>query len=412
MKHTKRKLVLIMLASMVIAFAVIAVAFQLIINSYVKNRASNSISYYMSNAEHTGDPDKEESDLEEPADTMVVISFIYQTEESEPKESEDDEVNFWDNFWNTLFDEDFWNSEDVMQDYYSDEIVEWWTANQPEEYSMNRLELDGKVLYVSWMQDGKRDDRIRFYYVNVTSEEQLIRTVSISLYIIMGICLAGACLVGYLMGRKIETGQNQQKQFFENASHELKTPLMSIQAYAEGLEAGIIREPEKATRVILNETDKMTGLVSDILSISRLESGAYKLKKELLSMPEFLSECLTSLEAAIYEKNLRVGFDVAKQSVAADRVQLEKAVRNILSNAIRYARTEIRISYDGKKLIIWDDGTPISEESLKHLFERFYTGPNGNTGIGMSLTKEIVEQHGWKIKAENTAAGAQFVIFF
>ena len=156
----------------------------------------------------------------------------------------------------------------------------------------------------------------------------------------------------------------------------------------------------------------MTGLVNDILSISRLESGAYKLKKEPVFMQEFLSECLTSMEASIYEKRLRVSFDVAPYAIEADRTQLEKAVRNILSNAIRYARTEIRIWFDGKKLIIWDDGTPISEESLKHLFERFYTGQNGNTGIGMSLTKEIVEQHGWKIKAENTAAGAQFVITF
>ena len=129
-------------------------------------------------------------------------------------------------------------------------------------------------------------------------------------------------------------------------------------------------------------------------------------------MKDLLAECLTSMEASIFERNLHIGFDVAEGTIEADRTQMEKAVRNILTNAIRYAKTEIRISYDGKHLVIWDDGTPISEESLKHLFERFYTGPNGNTGIGMSLTKEIVEQHGWKIKAENTAAGAQFVITF
>ena len=277
---------------------------------------------------------------------------------------------------------------------------------------MNRLEIDDdKTLYVSWIRDTVDEDLIRFYYVNVTSQEQLIRTVSISLYIIMAICLAGACIVGFILGKKIETDQNRQKQFFENASHELKTPLMSIQGYAEGLQAGVT-DQERATKVILSETDKMTGLVNDILSISRLESGAYKLKKEPIVMPDFLAECLTSMEASIYERRLRVGFDVAPVMIEADRVQFEKAVRNILTNAIRYARSEIRIFFDGKRLVIWDDGTPISQESLKHLFERFYTGPNGNTGIGMSLTKEIVEQHGWKIKAENTTVGAQFVIMF
>jgi len=406
MKHTRRKLVLIMLISMVVAFVVIALAFQLIIRSHVRSRAEESISLYMNMED-----EDEEALREETESSMVVTSFTYQTEE-ELDEDSDDETNWWDEFWDSIFNEDYWNSEDVMQAYYSEEITAWWETNQPEEYSLNKVEINEKPLYVSWAHDTESESKIRFYYVNVSSEEQLIKTVSISLYIIMAICLAGACLAGFFMGKKIETDQNRQKQFFENASHELKTPLMSIQGYAEGLQAGIITEPEKATKVILNETDKMTGLVNDILSISRLESGAYKLKKEPVFMQEFLSECLTSMEASIYEKRLRVSFDVAPYAIEADRTQLEKAVRNILSNAIRYARTEIRIWFDGKKLIIWDDGTPISEESLKHLFERFYTGQNGNTGIGMSLTKEIVEQHGWKIKAENTAAGAQFVITF
>ena len=406
MKHTRRKLVLIMLISMVVAFAVIALAFQLIIRSHVRSRAEESISLYMNMED-----EDEEALREETESSMVVTSFTYQTEE-ELDEDSDDETNWWDEFWDSIFNEDYWNSEDVMQAYYSEEITAWWETNQPEEYSLNKVEINEKPLYVSWAHDTESESKIRFYYVNASSEEQLIKTVSISLYIIMAICLAGACLAGFFMGKKIETDQNRQKQFFENASHELKTPLMSIQGYAEGLQAGIITEPEKATKVILNETDKMTGLVNDILSISRLESGAYKLKKEPVFMQEFLSECLTSMEASIYEKRLRVSFDVAPYAIEADRTQFEKAVRNILSNAIRYARTEIRIWFDGKKLIIWDDGTPISEESLKYLFERFYTGQNGNTGIGMSLTKEIVEQHGWKIKAENTAAGAQFVITF
>ena len=405
MKHTKRKVVLIMLISMIVAFVVIAAAFQLIIRSYVRSRAENSISLYMNM-----DDEEEEAFRAETESAMVVTSFTYQTEE--PEEDSDDDTTWWEQFWNSIFYEDSWNSEDVLKAYYSDEITSWWESEQPAEQSLNQIDVNGTPLYVSWVQDSDDDSKVRFYYVNVSSEEQLIKTVSISLYIIMAICLAGACLAGFFMGKKIETDQNRQKQFFENASHELKTPLMSIQGYAEGLQAGVISEPEKATKVILSETDKMTGLVNDILSISRLESGAYKIKKEPVFMQEFLSECLTSMEAAIYEKQLRVSFDVAPTAIEADRAQLEKAVRNILSNAIRYAKSEIRIFFDGKKLVIWDDGTPISEESLKHLFERFYTGQNGNTGIGMSLTKEIVEQHGWKIKAENTQAGAQFVITF
>ena len=405
MKHTKRKLVLIMLISMVVAFIVIAAAFRLIIDAYVQNRASESIMLYMYS-------DDQES-IEETENAMVVVSFTYETEEPFYYPDEDaDDSNFWNEFWDTLFDEDFWNSGDAMRPYYADEIIEWWEEEQPEPETITKVQINESTLYVSWAPYEKKPSKVRFYYVNISSEEKLIQTVSITLYIIMAICLGGACLVGFFLGKKIETDQKRQKQFFENASHELKTPLMSIQGYAEGLQAGIITEPEKATKVILSETDKMTGLVNDILSISRLESGAYKISKETVFMQEFLSECLTSMEASINEKSLRVFFDVAPVPLEADRVQFEKAVRNILTNAIRYAANAIRIWYDGRQLVIWDDGTPISEESLKHLFERFYTGPNGNTGIGMSLTKEIVEQHGWKIKAENTQSGVQFVITF
>lgn len=404
MKHTKRKLVLIMLVSMAVAFVVIALSFRLIMNAYVRGRAENSISLYMN--------PEPEAEVTETDDAMVVVSFAYMPEIIREEEEEDEDNNFWDNFWESLFQQDTWDSEEVMKAYYAEAILSWWEEEQPEEWSVNKIEAEGKPLYVSWKYDTGNHDKIRFYYVNVSSEEQLIKTVSVSLYIIMAVCIVGASLAGLFMGKRIETDQNRQKQFFENASHELKTPLMSIQGYAEGLQDGIFREPEKATKVILNETDKMTGLVNDILSISRLESGAYKLKKEPVNMQEFLAECLTSMEASLYDRNLRVSFDVAPEEIEADRIQFEKAVRNILTNAIRYARSEIRLSFDGKRLIIWDDGTPISEESLKHLFERFYTGPNGNTGIGMSLTKEIVEQHGWKIRAENTASGAQFVIIF
>lgn len=407
MKHTKRKLVLIMLISMAVAFAVIAVSFQLIIHGYIYSRAETSIFLYMY-------PPEEGNGIPETESAMMVVSFTHEPENAEEyqEDEEEEEGNFWVDFWNSLFRQDYWYSEEAFQAYYAEEIIDWWEMEHPDEHILHKVDADGTPLYVLWIHDPAEENKIRFYYINVSSEEQLIQTVSISLYVIMAFCIAGACLAGLFMGKRIETDQNRQKQFFENASHELKTPLMSIQGYAEGLEQGIFKDPSQATRVILNETDKMTALVNDILSISRLESGAYKLRKEPVNMQEFLAECLNSMEASISERNLRVSFDAAPTVIEADRVQLEKAVRNILTNAIRYAATEIRIFFDGKSLVIWDDGTPISEESLKHLFERFYTGPNGNTGIGMSLTKEIVEQHGWKIRAENTASGAQFVISF
>ncbi|MCQ2530749.1 MAG: HAMP domain-containing histidine kinase [Lachnospiraceae bacterium] len=431
MKHTRRKLVITMALCMAVAFVILGVAFNLIVNAHVRTKAQNCISVYMDN---DGVLDRTEMIESQ----MAGASFIYDPKKDEPKDAgaDDHKDSYYDDYyggyygydddyyddgerhwyddlfdlWNEIWDDDYRGYDEIFWDYYSENIVNWWRTDDTRPEEMYKVEMDDTTLFVSWKETG--DGRVQFYYVNATSETEMIKTISIVMYIIMAVCIVGATLIGFFVGKKIETDQAKQKQFFENASHELKTPLMSIQGYAEGLQEGVISDTKEATAVILNETDKMTNLVNDILSLSRLESGAYKLNKESVEMYSFLSECLTSMEAAINGKDLKVDLKVegGLPSIEADRVQLEKAVRNILSNAIRYAEKEIKISYDGKTLKIWDDGTPISEDSLKHLFERFYTGKNGNTGIGMSLTKEIVEQHGWKIKAENVDGGAQFVI--
>lgn len=432
MKHTRRKLVITMALCMAIAFVILGIAFNLIVNAHVRTKAQNCISIYMNN---NGVLDRTEMIESQ----MAGASFIYDPKSDEPSEADNKKNSYYDDFyggyygnqnpgyqggsygygdwysdiiewWNGIWDDDYRGYDEIFWDYYSENIVKWWKSGESNPLELYKVELGDTTLFVSWknMDDG----RIQFYYVNATSEMEMIKTISLVMYIIMAVCIVGATLIGFFVGKKIETDQAKQKQFFENASHELKTPLMSIQGYAEGLQEGVISDTQEATAVILSETDKMTNLVNDILSISRLESGAYKLNKETVEMYSFLAECLTSMEAAINSKELKVDLKVegGPATVEADRVQLEKAVRNILSNAIRYAETEIKITYDGKNLTVWDDGNPISEDSLKHLFERFYTGKNGNTGIGMSLTKEIVEQHGWKIKAENVDGGVQFVI--
>lgn len=432
MKHTKRKIIILMVALMAVACVVIGIAFNLIVNNHVKNKAQNCIELYlysegqvdstsamdaqMAGASFTYNPQKDEIAGEKQKSKgygygQQQNGGEYFDGDFDYEDNYEDE-NWFDTivgFWGDLFDEDGWSYNDIFWDYYTTEIVYWWEESSPEEGKLHKVELDEATLYVTWIQT--EGDSIRFAYVNVTSEMELIKTVSIAIYIIMAICIAGSCLAGFLIGRKIETDQAKQKQFFENASHELKTPLMSIQGYAEGLQEGVVTDTQSATKVILNETDKMTNLVNDILSISRLESGAYKLNKENIDLYSFLAECLTSMEAGINERGLNVALDIRPQTfIVADRVQFEKAIRNILSNAIRYAKTQINIYGDAKSLTIWDDGDGISEESLQHLFERFYTGKNGNTGIGMSLTKEIVEQHGWKIKAQNANGGVQFII--
>ncbi|MBR3241332.1 MAG: hypothetical protein IKF90_01360, partial [Parasporobacterium sp.] len=197
MKHTKRKLVLIMLISMAAAFVVIAVSFRLIMNAYIKDRAERSVLLYMN-------PDADKQEIMETDDAMVVVSFTYEPEKKQEEgEAEDEDVNFWESFWNSLFQQDTWHSEEVFKAYYSNEIQDWWVKEQPEEFVLHKVDANGSPLYVAWCHDAEKEGKLRFYYVNVSSEEQIVQTVSISLYIIMLICIGGACLAGLFMGKRI-----------------------------------------------------------------------------------------------------------------------------------------------------------------------------------------------------------------
>ena len=249
-------------------------------------------------------------------------------------------------------------------------------------------------------------------YVEVTPEELILQKVynAIIFIIIFSILFAGA--IGVFIGRLIEYDRKKQKQFFENTSHELKTPLMAIQGYAEGIESGVISDVKKASNIIISESNKMAKLVDEILKLSRLESGFTKINIQKVSLQEIIYDCLYEIEAKTDKKQITLKEEIKEVFINADARQLEIAVRNILSNAVRHADKLIEIKADEEKLTIYNDGDSISKEDLSHIFERFYTGKNGNTGIGMALTKEIIKKHGWDIKAKGLENGTCFIIYF
>ncbi len=115
-------------------------------------------------------------------------------------------------------------------------------------------------------------------------------------------------------------------------------------------------------------------------------------------------------EGTVLSRGLQVTLDLQPMTVSADPDKLEHAVSNLLTNALKYARTHIQISCGKGTVFIENDCTNLSDETISHLFERFYTGPDGNTGIGLSLAKELIELHGWQITARRAANGICFEI--
>lgn len=219
------------------------------------------------------------------------------------------------------------------------------------------------------------------------------------------------------MSNMLGSYEENQKQFFQNASHELRTPLMSIQGYTEGIQLGVFTA-DIATDVILEESKKMTELVDDILYLSRLNnSEESQLNLSSVDIDTLLTGCVERVRIIAEKANKQVaGYltPAANISMKSDSKKLERAIINILTNAIRYAACVVQITAfrldDELKIIITNDGPLIDEKDLPHLFDRFYKGKGGNTGIGLAITQDIVTKLSGNVEAKNLNEGVQFVI--
>ena len=248
-------------------------------------------------------------------------------------------------------------------------------------------------------------------YLDTTSEGALVRSVNIAFAVIgaVGALVAGAA--GYVAGRRIDTAQEAQKRFYENMSHDLKTPLAAIRGYAEGASAGVV-DVKGASRAIVRETGRMTDTINEILGLSRLEAGAVRPHKEAVDVGDFVQDCLMPLEGAVRTKGIDVQLDLAPGEVMADPGLFDHALSNVLDNAVRHAASCVHVSYDGCCLSVWNDGPVPDKSQLPHLFDRFHAGEGGSTGIGLAIAKETASLHGWQIGARCVKGGLEVAFSF
>ena len=167
--------------------------------------------------------------------------------------------------------------------------------------------------------------------------------------------------------------------------------------------------------MILEENERMSSLIEELLALSKLEAGQIKADFHSSDVRELLYDCMRSTETLAKQKSLRIipHFDNRPVLVSCDEIQLRRVFTNIITNALRYAEEEIEIECTqerGKAVIrIRDDGKGISPELLPHIFDRFFSTRKDGTGIGLALAREIVALHRGTIKAKNDG-GAVFEI--
>jgi len=216
--------------------------------------------------------------------------------------------------------------------------------------------------------------------------------------------------------RQLGVYDSEQKAFFQNASHELRTPLMSIKCYAEGISFGLM-EPKAASETILEETDKLSDLVTDLLYVSKIDNIATAFTAAKTDLAQLIRDTAIRQEAVAAKRQVRLSFDFDDGPIpyVCMGELIARAMDNLISNAIRYAASEVVLSCRKKpgriEIRVADNGAGIAPDLLPRIFERFFKGADGNHGIGLAIVKTIIEQHGGRITAENgDRGGAVFTI--
>ena len=205
--------------------------------------------------------------------------------------------------------------------------------------------------------------------------------------------------------------EEMRREFVANVSHELRTPLTNIRSYAETLTESTGEIPpdmeKKFLGVILNESDRMTHIVQDLLTLSRFDSERDELKLARFPFGEAVKDIYNAvyMDAQKHSHTLTLDVEPDLPEILADRERVTQVMMNIVSNSIKYTPDGGHIDiYAGRRrdrvwMIVDDDGIGIPEEDRPRIFERFYrvdkarSRQSGGTGLGLSIAKEIVERH-------------------
>ena len=397
MKNIKLRIVYLILCSALLLFALFMLAVNLIIPAHFVSEAKKAL---ISEAEYQNraipytydEPDYDEN-WEEGYFFTPSIVFL---------ELED---GYRHNTWNR----DTYRLEKKLLEYCAGRDI---ALNQCYTFKTDRHHLI--FMSVQEEQDDWETPYAYIMYIDIGPITRYIVTLNWAFFAVLLAISSVMCLLGFRFGRDIEKEAERQQTFFQNASHELKTPLMAIQGYAEGIQAGVM-DAGGAAEVILAESDRMTELVEELLDISKINMGRQQLALSEMDVRELLYDSIRAVEpAAAGGIAIVPDFPEEPVMVSCDDTRLRRAVTNILSNGVRYARSQLRLTCRADKrhvtIRIQDDGDGIAEEDLPHIFDRFYMGRSGKSGIGLALTKEIVHLHKGTIRAYNGETGAVFEI--
>lgn len=214
----------------------------------------------------------------------------------------------------------------------------------------------------------------------------------------------------------LQANEQYRKEFLQNLSHELKTPIFAVQGYVDTLLNGAVTNEEVSKKFLQNASrniDRLVNLADDLDEISKLESGQQELFRENFVIHDLVNEVFESLFIKASAKNIKTSVKKgceAPVSVYADKEKIRMVLINLVDNAIKYGKQNGSIVFSAYKthddhvlIEMSDDGYGIAEEHLPRIFERFYrtdlarSRKEGGSGLGLSICKHIIEAHNQRI---------------
>ncbi|MEM7259205.1 MAG: HAMP domain-containing sensor histidine kinase, partial [Pseudomonadota bacterium] len=224
----------------------------------------------------------------------------------------------------------------------------------------------------------------------------------------------------------LQEQDKSRRSFIANISHDLRTPLTATQGYLEMLQhkyASLSDEQrQKYLSVSLKHSKRLQALISDLFELAKLDDRAEQLNSELFSLNDIISDVMQGYQPQAQQKNIQIHYhtDETRLLVQGDLAMMDRAVSNLLGNALQYTQAggEIKLavsSVDPDQVMfeIEDNGPGIDPAQIENIFKRFHRADNqhnegSNAGLGLAITQRIVQLHGGTLEVENTGNGTRF----
>ncbi len=229
------------------------------------------------------------------------------------------------------------------------------------------------------------------------------------------------------LANEFENLEQMRKSFVANASHELRSPLASMQGFLQAMLDGTIEDKDKTQylQIVFNETKRLGALINSMLDLSRLESGAMPLNHQHFDVNILINTVIDKFKPALGEKNIRISssFENEKEPVLADKEKITQVLINLIDNAVKYSPQNSKISVSTQLkankvyVSVKDNGEGIGKKEQMFIWDRFYMtdkartpSKNKGTGLGLSIVKRIIDDHKESIRVESRKGeGATFV---